>query len=127
MPLLVNGDVTVANLNVWSTEQMEHIAWVNSTQMEAAWVAGMEAIVYPTFPANETKHNLGSLPGTPLYKGDGYYEYRFYNRDPQHEYTNYIVSKRSVQAKASCQRLDLNGTSFKDDEGEIWIHAKVCL
>jgi hypothetical protein len=124
MPLMVNGNVTVANLNVWSNEKMENLVWTNSSQMEAAWVAGMEAIVYPSFPTNQTQQDLGSLPGTPLYKGDGYYEYRFYNRDPQHEYTNYIVSKRSIQANATCQQLEVNGTSFIEDSS-IYIQAKV--
>ncbi|KAF2691070.1 hypothetical protein K458DRAFT_287043 [Lentithecium fluviatile CBS 122367] len=131
MPLLTYGNVTVANLNVWSSETPDSTWWSNSTSMEAAWVAGMEAIVYPTFPTNETKHDLSSLPGTPLYKGNGYYEYRFYNRDPQHEYTNYVVSQRSVQAKATCQQLELNGTIVENptdgpmyivgrEEGKAW-------
>jgi len=126
MPLLIPGNVTVANLSTWSTETPDSSWWSNSTQMEAAWVAGMEAIVYPTFPLNETKRDLSSLPGTPIYKGDGFYEYRFYNRDPQHEYTNYVVSKRSIQAKTTCEQLELKGTIVNPDIGPMYIEGKVC-
>ncbi|KAF1974960.1 hypothetical protein BU23DRAFT_552800 [Bimuria novae-zelandiae CBS 107.79] len=37
----------------------------------------------------------------------GVYEYRFYNRNPAHQYQNYVVSSRSVQASASCQQLEI--------------------
>jgi hypothetical protein len=126
MPLLIRGNVTVANLITWSTDAPDPIRSSNGTQLEAAWVAGMEAMVYPVFALNQTQQDLSSLPGTPLYKLSDGYQYNFYNRDPQHEYTNYIVSKRSVQAKAKCEQLTVNGTMVLPDEGPMYITAKVC-
>lgn len=108
--LLTWGTVAVANLDVWTNETPSaQTWWTNATSMEAAWVAGMEAIVYRDFSPNETQNDLSSLPGTPLYKGDGYYEYKFYNRDPLHSYTNYVISSRSVRARASCVQAETKG------------------
>jgi hypothetical protein len=125
MPLFVRGDVTVVNLSKWSNDVPDDTSWTNSTQMEAAWAAGMEASVYPTFLMDATNEDLSSLPGTPMYKGDGFYEYRFYNRDPEHEYTNYVVSKRTVQAKTTCEELTVRGTLVDPDDGPMYMEGKV--
>jgi len=72
----------------------------------------MEASVYPEFGLNaKSQTDLSSLPGTPLYhdKGTNVYEYRFYNRNPAHQFANYIVSGRKIRANATCKQLDISG------------------
>lgn len=109
IPLFVNGGVAVADLTTW------HNATVdvgNYTGMAAAWMYGMEAQVYPEFLNNETNNDLSSLPGTPLYIGyenPNSYEYRFYNRNPQHLFTNYVMSQRNITASAKCEKLETRG------------------
>lgn len=126
VPLMTYGNVLVADLNTWSLDTPDPTWWANSTSMEAAWVAGMEAIVYPdNFRLNETQTDLSSLPGTPLYKADGYYEYKFYNRNPEHQYTNYVVSSRIVQSRATCEQLETRGEYVDPDDGPMYMEGRV--
>jgi hypothetical protein len=106
-PLMSYGNVTVADLVTWHINTEPDAD--NATSMEAAWLYGLEAQVYPEFLINETRKDLSSLPGTPLYKGDTLWEYRFFNRDPLHQYTNYILSERKVQAVTVCEQLEVRG------------------
>ncbi|KAF2255594.1 hypothetical protein BU26DRAFT_526303 [Trematosphaeria pertusa] len=125
VPLMTYGNVLVADLNTWSLDTPDPTWWANSTSMEAAWVAGMEAIVYPdNFRLNETQTDLSSLPGTPLYKADGYYEYKFYNRNPEHQYTNYVVSSRIVQSRATCEQLETRGEYVDPDDGPMYMEGR---
>lgn len=133
VPLMTYGNVTVANLQKWSSN-VGGEGWANLTYMEAASSAGMEASVYPEFPLNEkSRTDLSSLPGTPLYhdNGTGVYEYRFYNRNPAHQFESYIVSERKIRATASCQELKLNGSTTDDflfpdkSTGRNYLWAKV--
>lgn len=127
-PLMRYGNVTVASLDKWSTNVGDPLWWPNITSMEAAWIAGMEAIVYPEFELNETSQtDLSSLPGTPIYKdGKGLYEYRFYNRNPEQQFQDYVVSSRSIQATASCDELEIQGPPQYNEEGFMYIVGKVC-
>lgn len=106
IPLMVHGNVSVANLNAWYNEKDPDL---NETSLETAWMYGMEAMVYPQFRINESRSDLSTLPGTPIYQGDKSWEYRFFNRDPAHQYTNYILSERKVQATATCEQLETRG------------------
>ncbi|PSN72788.1 hypothetical protein BS50DRAFT_482046 [Corynespora cassiicola Philippines] len=123
LPLLTYGNLTAADLKTWKMDAPLEGAWANGSSMEAAWIYGMEAMAYPTFNLNETQDELSSLPGTPLYKGDGYYEYRFYNRNPAHQYTNYLLSSRKVQAKASCQQLATDGVWYGNENDTKYIEG----
>ena len=124
IPLLTPGNVTVANLLKWETDDA-NVQWNNSA-MEAAWTYGTEASAYPVFQMNETKKDLSSLAGTPLYQGDGFYEYRFYNRNPDHQFTNYLVSSRSVRASATCTQLETKGEYVSDPpSGPMYVEGKL--
>jgi hypothetical protein len=112
IPLLAYGNVSVSDLTKWKIEEPD-VTWNNSA-MEAAWSYGTEASAYPVFNVSEMQRDLSSLAGTPLYVGDGFYEYRFLNRNPDHLYTNYLVSSRKVQARASCVQLETQG-EYVDD------------
>lgn len=125
VPLMTYGNVSVASLQKWSLDPGDESWYPNTTSMDAASVAGMEAIVYPEFPMNaKSQTDLSSLPGTPLYhdNGTGLFEYRFYNRNPKHQFENYIVSSRSVRASASCKELKICSPpeSYTDDDGLNW-------
>lgn len=131
-PLMTFGNVSVASLQKWSSNRGDEAWYPNTTSMDAASAAGMEAVVYPEFPMiDESKTDLSGLPGTPLYydNGTGSFEYRFYNRNPRHQFENYIVSSRSVQADASCKQLEICSppASVTDDNGAYlyYIMAKV--
>lgn len=126
IPLMSRGSVTVANLNAWYNETEPD---ANATSLEAAWTFGMEAMTYPEFLSNETQTDMSSLPGAPLYKGNGFWEYRFLNRDPAHQYTNYVVSGRKIQAITTCETLEVRGGVVDDDEkikefGSMYIEGK---
>jgi hypothetical protein len=128
-PLMSYGNVTVADLTTWYIDPIESDPESNATSMEYAWQFGMEAQTYPRFLMNETQKDLSSLPGTPLYQGDGTWEYRFFNRDPQHQYTNYVLSERKVQATATCEQLETRGGVHDSDEdvnefGSMYIEGK---
>ncbi|KAJ4301924.1 hypothetical protein N0V90_004020 [Kalmusia sp. IMI 367209] len=127
VPLMTHGNVTVASLDKWSSNAGDVKWWPNITSMEAAWIAGMEAIVYPEFPLNETSQtDLSSLAGTPVYHDEsgGFYEYRFYNRNPSQQFENYVVSSRSIQASASCQQLEIKDKPKYNSDGFIYIEGK---
>jgi hypothetical protein len=116
------GSVTVANLNMWDVDIEPD---TNTTSLETAWRYGMEAVVYPQFKMHESRTDLSTLPGTPLYEGDSSWEYRFVNRDPEHQYTNYIVSQRSVQVVTNCEQLEVRGTVIDpDDDRSMYIEGK---
>jgi hypothetical protein len=91
VPLLSAGTVTVADLSAWyvgngsTAEPDDPWRLVNETSLEAAWVFGMEAMAYPDeYNENDIPTDLSGLPGTPIYKADGAYHYRFFNREPTH-------------------------------------------
>ncbi|KAF3000215.1 hypothetical protein E8E13_007123 [Curvularia kusanoi] len=119
-PLLTSGDVTIANLEQWAPLTS---ATENATALEAAWMFGMEAIVYPVFRPNETQNDLSGLAGTPLYKtANGAYEYRFYNRNPAHQFSNYLLSKRSIKATTECSKIPVK--DWRDKNGDLQTKAK---
>jgi hypothetical protein len=120
MPLMSPGNVTVADMQAWYIGPGTD----NATAMEAAWTFGTEALVYPEFLMNETQQDLSLLPGTPLYHGDSFWEYRFFNRDPQHQYTNYVLSQRKIQAMASCEQLEVRGEVELSDDESMYIEGK---
>lgn len=128
IPLMSPGNVSIADINVWYIEDDKDAG--NTTAMETAWSFGTESNYYPEFSMNESQTDLSTLPGTPLYNGTGVWEYRFFNRDPSHQYTNYVLSERKVQAITKCEQLEVhgevvtNGTEV-DDFGSMFIEAKV--
>lgn len=125
-PLLTYGNVTVADLRHWQpiTEDQQNSAIIEQAlNFEAAWMYGMEAIVYPDFAPNDTQKDLSILAGTPLYKHEGSYEYRFFNRNPIHQYSDYILSDRSIFATATCGQLEVNGY-IVDNDNETFIEGK---
>ncbi|KAF1941290.1 hypothetical protein EJ02DRAFT_378242, partial [Clathrospora elynae] len=115
VPLLSYGNVTVADLNTFYVDnnppdpETDPYRLINETSLEAAWVFGMEAMAYPEFNLADMQEDLSGLPGTPIYKGDGAYHYRFYNREPNHQYTNYLASSRNVTAATTCEKLEVSG------------------
>ena len=122
IPLMIPGNVSVADMNVWYTHPEEPDA--NWTALEAAWTFGMQAMEYREFKINESRSDLSTLPGTPLYKDEkNVWEYRFFNRDPAHQFTNYILSQRKVRAETKCEQLEVYGEGVNATENEgmfIW-------
>ncbi|KAF1956229.1 hypothetical protein CC80DRAFT_413608 [Byssothecium circinans] len=129
LPLQTWGNVTVANLTTWSADIPSEERWRNISSMHAAWLHGMEAMRYPTIDLDGRQVEdlnsleLESLSGTPLYKGDSFYEYRFYNRDPEHQFTSYVMSSRSIQARATCRELTVNGDIQGDNKNGMHIEV----
>jgi hypothetical protein len=129
IPLLVPGDVSVADLNVWyvdtSPPEDDVNSLVNQTSLEAAWTFGTEAMAYPVFDLKDIQNDLSGLPGTPIYKADGVYHYRFFNRDPARPYTNYLSSSRNVSAVATCEQLEIGNDTVVDagDDG-LYVNAR---
>ncbi|KAH6614868.1 hypothetical protein C7974DRAFT_55319 [Boeremia exigua] len=121
MPLLTYGNVTVADLTKWDPGSKENIT---SLDLEAAWMYGMEAIVYPQFAPNDTQDDLSILAGTPLYKHETAYEYRFFNRNPVHQYSDYILSNRSVYANATCEEVEIRDQVLVSTESEYSVEGK---
>lgn len=107
-PLLTYGNVTVADLTRWQPVQDQDTK--KTLDYETAWMHGMEAVAYPDFTLNNTQTDLSKLAGTPLYKLDnGSYEYRFFNRNPVHQYSDYLLSNRSILTTATCDELEVDG------------------
>ena len=134
VPLLTYGNVTVADLNTWYVEtnpDPEKDSMANETSLEAAWMFGMEAMVYPEYTLGDVQKDFSNMPGTPLYKGNGSYSYSFFNREPTHQYTNYLLSSRDVSAVTTCEQLEVrgNGTVIDTDKevkefGSMYIEGK---
>lgn len=112
-PLLTYGNVSVADLTRWTPGNETAN---NATALEAAWMYGMEAIVYPEFAPNDTQTDLSGLAGTPLYKlENGSYEYRFFNRNPSHPYSDYILSDRNISTITTCVTVEVSGKIVEND------------
>ncbi|KAF2651934.1 hypothetical protein K491DRAFT_696082 [Lophiostoma macrostomum CBS 122681] len=122
-PLLTYGNVSVSDLVNWKVDAQD-ASW-NGSAMEAAWNYGTEASMYPVFQLNDTQDDLSSLAGTPLYHGNGYYEYRFLNRNPDHAYTNYLVSTRSVRAKATCVQATTKGDVVDVGDDPLYVEGQL--
>lgn len=128
-PLLAHGNVTVADLSVWTTEKSSSFTGTatdfNGTSLEKAWMYGMEALVYPEFAINDSQTDLSGLAGTPIYKIDNRtYEYRFFNRNPEHQYSDYLLSSRSVQALTSCDKIETRGDVQPDEDDNMVLAMK---
>ncbi|KAF3053075.1 hypothetical protein E8E11_002383 [Didymella keratinophila] len=110
-PLLTYGNVTVADLTRWQpTDLKDDYDTKLALDLEATWMYGMEAVAYPEFAPNNTQTDLSKLAGTPLYKLDnGSYDYRFFNRNPVHQFSDYLLSNRSVLTSATCDELEVEG------------------
>ncbi|UPX18363.1 uncharacterized protein EKO05_0008665 [Ascochyta rabiei] len=102
-PLAEYGKVAVADLSSWVDKPG------SVSPRETAWRFGMDAQSWPSFRANESFKDLSSLPGTPLYRGDAYYEYRFFYRNPESPYSDYVQSDRCIQTRATCDEYDVKG------------------
>jgi hypothetical protein len=126
MPLLAYGNVTVADLTRWQPVREDDYTRL-TLDLEAAWMHGMEAIAYPEFASNDTQRDLSVLAGTPLYKlANGSYEYRFYNRNPVHQYSDYLLSNRSILTTATCNELEVkNGDIATPKKGYNYIEGKL--
>lgn len=98
-PLTKYGSVAVADLSKW--DLAENGVDVFSSR-EAAWRYGLEAQSWSNYSANGPAPDLSQLPGTPICKGVDYFEYRFYYRNPDHLYSDYLQSNRSIRAVAKC-------------------------
>lgn len=122
LPLLTDGNVTVADLTRWHPMTAD-----NSTvlDLEAAWMYGMEAIVYPDFAPNDTQTDLSILAGTPLYKHETSYEYRFFNRNPVHQYSDYLLSNRSIYAEATCKQVEIRDNYLLNNATETSVHGRL--
>ncbi|CAI6248930.1 unnamed protein product [Periconia digitata] len=123
LPLMTYGNVTVANLTSWTDEVAGDGWWPNTTALDAAWTRGMEGSIYPVRGLDQQDGDLAGSPGTPLYRGDGFHQYNFYNRDPERQYQNYVQSSRSVQARASCKQLE-SGLYLIDDDDIEYLQVK---
>lgn len=117
-PLLSYGTVSVADLSQWKSSFDDSgrpqvvSSDRNDTSMETAWMYGAEAANWESFSSHENITDLSDLPGTPIYydKARDVWEYRFFYRNPVLPYGEYLISNRSVQANASCEQMEVQGT-----------------
>jgi len=124
LPLLANGNVTVADLNAWFIDTAPIVnnadevpRLMNDTTLMAAWSFGMEAASYPNYTLGEIEHaesDLSVLAAAPIYKGDGAWYYRFLNRWPTRP------SSRNVTVKATCNHLELLNDTVYDGNDNIY-------
>lgn len=134
-PLLSYGTVSVADLSRWDRIKDDAAPMLavptenNYTSMEAAWLYGAEAANWKTYPAEMNIKDLSELPGTPIYfdKARDVWEYRFFYRNPDLPYGDYLLSNRSIQVNASCEQLKVQGTvvwnATDSDYSYIWAQA----
>ncbi|KAL6703277.1 hypothetical protein ACN47E_010065 [Coniothyrium glycines] len=112
VPLLTRGTVITADLRAWyhSDElvDVDTVGLANATSLETAWMFGIQAMDYPVFDSSNIQNDISSLAGVPVYRDTDQYHYRFYNRDAEHQYTNYLASSRNVTVTATCDQLELN-------------------
>ena len=101
-PLTKYGTVSAADLSKWDEEENANRTW---DSREAAWRYGLEAQSWRNFSASEIPPDLSQIPGAPLYKGVDSYEYRFFYRNPERLYSDFLQSNRSIKAKASCKEF----------------------
>jgi hypothetical protein len=118
IPLLSNGNVTVADLKAWyidttprKDDDENGSRLMNDTALMAAWSFGMEAATYPNFTLEDAKDieaDLCGLPGTPLYRDNDAWIYRFFNRAPIRS------SSRNITVRATCSQLELLNDTVHD-------------
>lgn len=129
LPLLSNGNITVADLNSWYIDTNpivnnddEEPRLMNDTTLMAAWSFGMEAATYPNYTLGDTENaesDLCGLAGAPIYKGDDAWYYRFFNRSPIRP------SSRNVTVRATCNHLELlNDTVYDGDDNIYYLLAR---
>jgi hypothetical protein len=126
MPLLTHGNVTVADLTRWQPVP-EAADEGQPLDREAAWMYGMEAIAYPQFAPHDIQQDLSVLAGTPIYQlGDGTYQYHFFNRNPVHQYSDYLLSNRSIIASATCDQLETKqeDVATTSDTGSYYLDGR---
>ncbi|KAF2622191.1 hypothetical protein BU25DRAFT_352773 [Macroventuria anomochaeta] len=121
-PLLTHGSVVIADLTRW--QPVEDPETKQSLDFEKAWMLGMEAIAYTDYMPNDTQKDLSILSGTPLYKYEDSYGYRFFNRNPIHQYSDYFLSNRIIYARATCDELDVK-EGIVDDDSTFSIEGKL--
>jgi hypothetical protein len=88
---------------------------------------GMEAIAYPQFAPHDIQQDLSVLAGTPIYQlGDGTYQYHFFNRNPVHQYSDYLLSNRSIIASATCDQLETKqeDVATTSDTGSYYLDGR---
>jgi hypothetical protein len=126
-PLLTYGTVKVSDLSMWQVDPIRSDR--NVTAMERAWYYGNEASSYPIREASQSVTDMSSLPGPPSYRlGNGNYEYRFFHRNPDHEFAQYYLTSRKIESKATCTQINLNGETEPEldkDESKWYMMGKV--
>ncbi|RAQ99637.1 hypothetical protein DDE82_008054 [Stemphylium lycopersici] len=128
-PLLAPGTVAVADLREWyvvNNDTDRDSGWnrpIREISLEAAWSFGNEANSYPEYNLTHVQKDLSSLPGTPIYKGNDSYHYRFYNREPKHPFINYVNSSRNVTARATCEELEVGSDGEVIVEEDTWLYV----
>lgn len=125
-PLTQYGDVAVADMSKW-IESPDADTLKNTTSLDAAWKFGMDAQFWYTSRVDQSMTDLSQLPGTPMFEGEDFWEYRFFYRNPSLLYSDYLESNRRIRTKASCLQLDINGTieEYPDETGGYYILAKL--
>ena len=104
------GDVAVADLTRWTNESTPENPY------EAAWRYGMDAQSWEPHTASDPIEDLSTLPGTPVYRGDGDYRYHFFYRNPDHPFDDYALTNRSIHTRATCHQLQTDGKWLNADK-----------
>ncbi|KAF2472249.1 uncharacterized protein BDR25DRAFT_324690 [Lindgomyces ingoldianus] len=122
IPLLTYGNVMISDLATWKVDPPYIDS--NGSALAAANTYGLEASEYRIYPANGSENAQSYLDRNAMYRGDDYYEYRFLNRNPEHLYTNYMVSSRVIQSRATCKQLALDG-ELEKESGRIFANGSL--
>ncbi|ORY13707.1 hypothetical protein BCR34DRAFT_623663 [Clohesyomyces aquaticus] len=122
IPLLTRGDVLISDLASW---KLDSPGGENASALASANTFGVQG-VYDILPADSGHdHRQDNTTKNVIYQGDGYYEYRFLNRNPNVP-SVYLVSERVIQVRASCQQLTLDESGvFKHTNGRIYGNASL--
>ncbi|KAF3049909.1 hypothetical protein E8E11_007305 [Didymella keratinophila] len=112
------GSVAIADLSKWDKGETEKALY---SSRDAAWRYGLEAQSWTNFSMTEELPELSQLAGTPIYEGDDSFEYRFYYRNPDRPYSDYLQSNRSVTAKATCKEYEIRSMVWgQPDPKQPW-------
>ncbi|KAF2804886.1 uncharacterized protein BDZ99DRAFT_490981 [Mytilinidion resinicola] len=122
MPLFVHGNVSVSDMTNWNPAAGAQET--NQSQLAAANAYGIQAENYPVISILKDKKNKIAAQRNTILEGDGFHEYRFLNRNPDHPYDNVLASGRTIRASASCQQFAVKGnTLYEDDDGQYYANA----
>lgn len=126
-PLTTHGTVSIAD--VAKFDSLADTMKV-TTARASANIYGITGLEYPVFdfPLNVSKQELSAQYRTVIYKGNGFYEYTFLNRNSDQPNAQYLVSSRNIRTTSECapvlteptSQAPINSTVRYFNNGKWW-------